>query len=186
MTHYHQADRIRVGLDATFHNIKTEVFEFRSMVTFEPKDNDCLLHLLWRYQGRMDTYTITALEYLLAIANSDDDVSEWFAQLPPVTYQYSRYTDWIKPYLQSQLVKAEAYSGISSNKELIVKVLSHYDTFEAYLKSRLDDQKPVQPSTSENAEKADGDDVKRKLDFDENKENHEEAKSGEQIDTSAK
>jgi hypothetical protein len=79
MNVYNQTERIRVGLDALFHNIKSEVFEYRSMLTFEPKDNDCLLHLLWRYQGRMDSYTITALEYLLSIANSDETISEYFA-----------------------------------------------------------------------------------------------------------
>jgi hypothetical protein len=34
----------------------------------------------------MDTYTITALEYLLTIANAEDSISDWFADLPPVTY----------------------------------------------------------------------------------------------------
>ena len=47
----------------------------------------------------MDNYTLTALEYLLSIANADEAISEFFAKLPPVTYQYARYTDWIKPYL---------------------------------------------------------------------------------------
>lgn len=86
MNVYEQTDRTRIGLDALFHNIKSEVCEYRSYLTFEPKDNDCLLHLLWRYQGRMDTYTLTALEYLLAIANAEDTLSEYFAQLPPVTH----------------------------------------------------------------------------------------------------
>lgn len=101
MNVYPQTERLRIGLDALFHNIKSEVAEYKSMLTFEPKDTDCLLHLLWRYQGRMDTYTITALEYLLTIANAEDSLSEYFAQLPPVTYQYARYTDWIRPYLQN-------------------------------------------------------------------------------------
>ena len=50
-----------------------------------------------------------------------------------------RYTDWIKPYLQNQLAKANAGYGsavMQGNKELIVKVLSSYETFEAYLKKR--------------------------------------------------
>jgi hypothetical protein len=47
----------------------------------------------------MDNYTLTALEYLLTIATADDTCSEFFARLPPVTYQHARYTDWIKPYL---------------------------------------------------------------------------------------
>jgi hypothetical protein len=32
----------------------------------------------------MNTYTITALEYLLTIANAEDSISDWFADLPPV------------------------------------------------------------------------------------------------------
>jgi len=79
-------ERLRIGLDAAFHNIKSEVCEYKSMLTFNPKDDDCLLHLLWRYQGKMDAFALTALEHLLTIAISDPTISKFFADLPPVTY----------------------------------------------------------------------------------------------------
>jgi hypothetical protein len=63
--------------------------------------------------------------------------------------------------LQNQLAKSNA-GYASSNKELIVKILSLYDTFELYLKNRikadvLDQASPLKGQ--------DGENVKRKLDF---------------------
>ena len=121
----------------------------------------------------MDTYTITALEYLLTIANADDSLSEYFASLPPVTYQYARYTDWIRPYLQNQLAKAEAGYGTAiyaGRKEAIVKVLSLCDTFETYLKSRsgavLDQASPLKDES--------GASIKRKLEFSDGNDGNED------------
>ena len=76
------------------------------MLTYDPANNESLLHILWRYQGRMDNITLLCLEYLLDIIEADNFVAEFFSQLPGCTYQYARYTDWIKPYLQNQLAKA--------------------------------------------------------------------------------
>ncbi len=51
----------------------------------------------------MDTYTVNCLEDLTTIIASDDDIKQYFAELPGITYQYARYSDWVKPYLETQL-----------------------------------------------------------------------------------
>ena len=93
--------KVRVGLENTFHNIKEEIFMVKSMLTYDPENESSLLHLLWRYQGRMDTYTVNCLEDLTTIIASDDDIKQYFAELPGITYQYARYSDWVKPYLET-------------------------------------------------------------------------------------
>lgn len=47
---------------------------------------------------------------------SDEAVMEWFSELPGVTYQYARYTDWIKPFLEKARNEASGY-GKNSLKE---------------------------------------------------------------------
>ena len=62
----------------------------------------------------MDTYTVNCLEDLAQIIASDDEVKQYFAELPGMTYQYARYSDWIKPYLENQLRNSLNSVGTSS------------------------------------------------------------------------
>jgi len=109
-----------------------EVYTYKSYLA--TNDNiDSLLHLLWRYKGRMDTYTVSCLLSLLNIIASDDYVAEHFSNIPGPTYQYARYTDWIKPYLNEQLIDArKGYAGSFSaqKEENSVKALSLYEKYE--------------------------------------------------------
>lgn len=75
-----------------------EVYTFKSALIYDSVD-DALLHLLWRYKGRMDSYTVNCLYSLLNLIACDDNVAEYFSEIPGPTYSYARYTDWIKPYL---------------------------------------------------------------------------------------
>ena len=102
--------KTRIGVKVLF-SIYDEVYSYRSYLN--TNDNiDSLLHLLWRYKGRMDTFTVNCLLSLMNIITADDDVSEYFSNIPGPTYQYARYTDWIKPYLNEQLIDArKGYAG---------------------------------------------------------------------------
>lgn len=67
---------------------------------------------------------------------SDDNIAEYFSELPGPSYCLARYTDWIKPYLYEQLIDAKkGYSGSlsSSKEEIVVKTLSLYEKYEKYL-----------------------------------------------------
>jgi hypothetical protein len=71
------------------------------MLTHEPDNYNSLLHLLWRYQGRMEQTTNMCLEKLITIMVTSPSIMDFFSRLPGPTYQYARYTDWIQPYLLS-------------------------------------------------------------------------------------
>ena len=78
------------------------------------KDEDVsFLNQLWTHKDSMKSYSMVCLDHLLEIINSDETVQEWFSELPGVTYQYARYTDWIMPYLRSSL--ATATGGWNTN-----------------------------------------------------------------------
>lgn len=89
--------KTKIGVKVLFSN-NDEVYNYKSYL-FTNENIDSLLHLLWRYKGRMDSYTVSCLESLLNIIASDENVAEYFSNIPGPTYQYARYTDWIKPYL---------------------------------------------------------------------------------------
>jgi len=88
----------KVGVPA-LHSMTDETYSFKSALIQDSID-DSLLHLLWRYKGRMDTYTVNCLYGLLNLISLDDYVAEFFAKLPSPTYVYARYTDWFLPYLE--------------------------------------------------------------------------------------
>ena len=122
----------------------------KSMVTYDPENESSLLHLLWRYQGRMDTYTVNCLEDLVQIISHDDDIKQYFAELPGMTYQYARYSDWIKPYLETQLRNSLASTMQSTYhtniRDTSQRILDCYKSYDAYLK---DIDANVGPSTPE-------------------------------------
>ena len=102
-------------------------------MSYSPDDDGSLLHLMWRYQGKMDNYTMTCLEHLAKMLASDEEIMEYFSNLPGATYQYARYTDWIKPFLTSTMNKAVSGYGTTSSKEEVVKLMSAFEAYEAFL-----------------------------------------------------
>ena len=61
---------------------------------------------------------------------------DFFSDLPGVTYQYARYTDWIRPYLESTMNKATSGYGSTTSKEDIVKIMSKFEVYEAHLRNK--------------------------------------------------
>jgi hypothetical protein len=64
-------ENVVFGLQLTNCNIKDEVYMMKSMLTYDPENDNSLLHLLWRYQGRMDRYTVDCLEDLVKTIAKD-------------------------------------------------------------------------------------------------------------------
>ena len=134
---------MRFGLESFYHSLRGEVYSYRSMLTYDPKNNDSLLHLLWRYQGKMENYMMTCLGHLGDIISSDESVMEFFSELPGVTYQYARYTDWIIPYLNSTLNKATSGYGATTSKDEIVKIMSKFEIYNGYLHKKDGGDEPM-------------------------------------------
>ena len=81
-----QGEKHQIGLESLNHDIKGEVYTYKSMLTYDPDNNNSLLHLLWRYQGRMENYTMNCLECLADIITNSETVMDYFSRLPGVTY----------------------------------------------------------------------------------------------------
>lgn len=118
-----------VGMEMSNFGMKKEIFMMKSMLTYDPENNNSLLHLLWRYQGRMDQYTVNCLDDLTKVMAKDRGVCQYLAGQPGPTYQFARFTDWILPY-----VTAQSVSNDSSIKKTASTVLEQLAPYEAYLK----------------------------------------------------
>lgn len=73
--------------------------------------DDCLLNLLWRYKGRMDSFTLSCLESLGDLILQDELILNFFSNIPAPNYTMGRYTDWILPYLTKQKEDAQKFSA---------------------------------------------------------------------------
>lgn len=82
----------------------------------------------------MEDFTMTCLDCLADIVTSSEEVMEFFSNLPGVTYQYARYSDWIQPFLTSHLNKVAASTAVyqAISKEDIIKVMSKFELYDNY------------------------------------------------------
>ena len=97
----------------------------------------------------MENYTMTCLEHLVAILSTDERIMEFFSNLPGATYQYARYTDWIRPFLTSVKNKAQSGYGTTSSKEDVEKLLSSFEIYEALLAKKDGNNLPGKPTNAE-------------------------------------
>lgn len=68
-------------------------------------NSSCLLTLLWKFNK---SFEISPTKCLLDLMITNEKVFAYVVQMPPPTYQYAKYPDWIKPFV-------EAYSQSNQN-----------------------------------------------------------------------
>ena len=85
-------------------------------------------------ENKRENEAVKVLSMLVDLFNEDEAIMEYFSNLPGVTYQYARYTDWIKPFLMK--VMNGPGSTATSLKEKATLIFSKYDVYEAYLLSK--------------------------------------------------
>jgi hypothetical protein len=63
----------------------------------------------------------------------DEDIARYVYNAAPPTYQCSRYSDWIRPYLEyqkSEVERAGSYSYFKGKHDAILKSLNYLERFE--------------------------------------------------------
>ena len=108
-----------------------DVFQLISGLDTRNHD-DSLLSLLWKYKGKMDSFTLTCLESLSELLSKDPVIADYFSELPAPSYKLTRYTDWIRPYLEKQL-KTASDQALVGKQETIAKVLSLFEEYERFV-----------------------------------------------------
>ena len=120
---------------ASINQITDEPYTYLSPIDLK-RNNEALLALLWRYRGKMDIYVVNCLNILLEIIVENKFLSEYMFNSDPPTYEYARFTDWFRPYLNKELEKARrnmAYRHSPKKEEWIVKCFSFMDVYDSNL-----------------------------------------------------
>lgn len=104
---------------------------------------DGLIHLLWNYHKRFENCALACLTHVLDLANKDETVARYLAQLPAYDYTMARFTDFIRPYLLERHAENEKYpaaTGYKDKQDQLTKVTSILDQYDLFLKKLLRDE----------------------------------------------
>lgn len=100
--------------------------------------DDAVLNLLWKYKGRLQSFSLTILEKFGEIIISDPAIYQYMAKLPSLNSMVNKYTDWIIPFLEEQTESTKKYSAGSGTEEKLTKITLIQCKFEEYF-SRAED-----------------------------------------------
>jgi hypothetical protein len=80
---------------------------------------------------------------MISLMAKDDDIARFVYFSAPPTYQTSRYSDWIRPYLESQrndIERSNSYSYFKSKHDTIIASLSLLEKFEEKCKQFAEEE----------------------------------------------
>lgn len=102
--------------------------------------DEALLAQLLRCRGKMDSSCIKSLKDLLSLCAKDDDVAKFIYNTAPPTYQYSRFSDWFRGYLEHQMAEVNSknlqqYSYYANRLPGLKKALAHLEVYEEKCKA---------------------------------------------------
>ena len=100
--------------------------------------DESLFQQLLKCKGKLDTNCISCLQEMLSLMAKDDVIARFVYKSAPPTYQSSRFTDWIRPYLEiqrSETERSHSYNSYFKSKfDSIMKSLKHLELFEEKVK----------------------------------------------------
>ena len=73
-------------------------------------NEEALLAQLIKCKGRLEIFAINCLKEMLSLMSKDIEIARFIYYTAPPSYQYARYSDWIKPYLEGQKSEQERNS----------------------------------------------------------------------------
>lgn len=114
--------------------IGEECYSYISPVNGSMSAEEPLLAQLLKCKGKLDTFAINCLKEMLSLMAKDEQIARYVYNASPPTYQSSRYSDWIRPYLEYQKADVERTNMYSYNKakyDNILKSLEYLNLFES-------------------------------------------------------
>ena len=68
----------KIGVQNLNHSVNEEIYTYRSTL-LPAESDDALLSLLWRYKGRIDSYTVSCLQSLVNLLALDENIADHFS-----------------------------------------------------------------------------------------------------------
>lgn len=113
--------------------INEESHTYVSPITGAGVNDESLFSQLLKCKGKLDTFAINCLKEMLSLMAKDDVIALFVYKAAPPSYQNSRYSDWIFPYLEFQkqeIERANSYSYFKNKHDNILKSLSYLLKYE--------------------------------------------------------
>jgi ubiquitin carboxyl-terminal hydrolase 34 len=86
-------------------SIGEEIMTYKSTLENINSSNETILSLIWKSKKSSKNYTLFYIKELMTLIDEDEAIMKYMAQIPPPTYQYSRYTDWLIHFCEDWLIK---------------------------------------------------------------------------------
>lgn len=92
--------------------INDEAYTYNTSLMTTSMDDGLFTQLI-KCRGRMDTFCVRAIKDLLSLCKKDETICRYVYTAAPPTYQYARYSDWFRSYLEGQKAELEK-TGMST------------------------------------------------------------------------
>mmetsp|Transcript_29239 Transcript_29239/g.26656 ORF Transcript_29239/g.26656 Transcript_29239/m.26656 type:complete len:296 (+) Transcript_29239:2057-2944(+) len=120
--------------------IDDTVINYESTLLLE--SNSSIINLMLHNRRRLENLCLACLKQLLITADMNPAVFEYIYNLPPPSYNYAKFTDWILPFIEYYLAEAKRYSYTTYPKEEAgIECLKIYRSVEEKVDKKLAEQK---------------------------------------------
>jgi len=117
-------------------NIDDSVVSYETPLDIEGSHS--LINYMLQHRKRLENNTLLCLNKLLTLVDISPQVFEYLLYLPPPSYNYAKFIDWIMPFLDYYLAETKKYSYTTYHKEELLKeTLKLWKTVEAKYDARI-------------------------------------------------
>lgn len=114
----------KIGIPA-IQAMSEEVYYYPSTLKSVDSTEESILSLIFRSKKRLQSYTLFCIKELLSLG---EDTMRYVHNMPPPTYQYARYTDWITQFVDEKL-NSKARDA-EQHRDLLLKVKEMMTKYE--------------------------------------------------------
>jgi len=114
--------------------------------------NGCtsLINVIMQNRKRMESMSMICLKQLLILADINDTIFKYFISLPPPSYLYAKFSDWVPAFIEYFLADCKRYYTSYSKEELGLEGQKYWNNLEKKINERLEvHEKELQSALAE-------------------------------------
>jgi len=114
--------------------------------------NGCtsLINVIMQNRKRMESMSMICLKQLLILADINDTIFKFFISLPPPSYLYAKFSDWVPAFIEYFLADCKRYYTSYSKEELGLEGQKYWNNLEKKINERLEvHEKELQSALAE-------------------------------------
>ena len=112
------------------------VYNYETTVNLS--EGTSVLNLIIQNRRRLENLCLVCLRQVLILCELNPVVFEYFASLPPPSYNYAKFSDWMRPFIENYIADAKRYYyGGYPKEEAGNEALKLFNSFEEKLNKRI-------------------------------------------------